>query len=164
MALTREQILEAVSEHMRAESERDMDFLRHQLLEEVDYVIKTPAHPDDPTPYGHFVGSETYIGMWDRLHEVFSSYAIEIEDTIVLEERQAAFVRLKITAVPVEDWNGLPAGEPICWWPAAICEFTDDGHMLRETVWGSMPPFLAGYQRMQEFHAERTGGTWGVAG
>ena len=159
MPLTRDEILEAVNEHMRAESERDMGFLRHQLEEDVDYVIKSPCHPDDPTPFGHFVGSETYISMWDALHEIFSRYAIEIEDTIVLEERQAAFVRLRITATPKEDWNGLPAGEPICWFPAAICEFTDDGHMLRETVWGSLPPTLAGYHRTQAFHAERAGRT-----
>lgn len=155
MPLSRDEILEAVGEHMRAESERDMGFLRHQLTDDVDYVIKAPCHPGDPTPYGHFVGSDTYIDMWDRLHEIFSQYAIEIEDTIVLEERQAAFVRLRITAVPVEEWNGLPAGEPICWFPAAICEFSDDGHMTRETVWGSLPPTLAGVARTKAFHAER---------
>jgi hypothetical protein len=153
--LSRDEILQAVQEHMRAESERDMGFLRHQLVEDVDYDIRTMAHPDDPTPYGHFTGSETYISMWDRLHEIFSSYAIEIEDTIVLEERSAAFVRLQITAVPREEWNGLPAGEPVRWWPVAICDFDDNGNMTRETVWGSAPPFLAGYQRMLEFHRER---------
>ena len=159
MPLTREQLEHAVWEHMRAESERDMDFLRHQLVEDVDYIIKTPAHPDDPTPYGHFVGSETYVAMWERLHTVFSSYEIEIEDVIVLPERSAAFVRLEITAVPIEEWNGLPAGEPVRWWPAAICEFDENANMTRETVWGSMPPFLAGYARMLEFHAERAAAT-----
>jgi hypothetical protein len=113
------------------------------------------APPDDPTPYGQFTGSETYVSMWERLHEIFSSYTIEIEDVIVLPERSAAFVRLEITAVPIEDWNGLPAGEPVRWWPAAICEFDDDANMTRETVWGSAPPFLAGYERMRAFHAER---------
>ena len=64
-------------------------------------------------------------------------------------------MRLSITAVPYEDWNGLPAGEPVSWFPCAICEFAEDGSMTRETVWGSMPPFLAGYERMKQFHAER---------
>jgi hypothetical protein len=155
MPLSAAAIRAAVDEHMRAESERDMGFLRHQLVDDVDYVIKSPCHPNDPTPYGHFVGSATYIDMWDRLHEIFSRYAIEIEDTIVLEERQAAFVRLRITATPREEWNGLPAGEPVCWFPAAICEFDDRGHMTRETVWGSLPPILAGYGRTREFHTER---------
>jgi len=158
VALRREQIEDAVREHMRAESERDMGFLRHQLVEDVDYDIRTMSHPDDPTPYGHFRGSETYIGMWDALHEIFSSYTIEIEDTIVLEERSAAFVRLQITAVPYEEWNGLPAGEPVRWWPCAICEFDDNSEMTRETVWGSAPPFLAGYQRMLEYQRELRGG------
>jgi hypothetical protein len=158
VALTREQLEEAVWEHMRAESERDMDFLRHQLVEDVDYDIRTMSHPDDPTPYGHFTGSETYVSMWENLHTIFSSYKIEIEDVIVLTERSAAFVRLEITAVPIRDWNGLPAGEPVRWWPCAICEFDDNANMTRETVWGSAPPFLAGYQRMQAFHAERAAG------
>ena len=43
----------------------------------------------------------------------------------------------------------------ISWWPAAICEFAEDGRMIRETVFGSLPPFLEGYRRMTEFAAAR---------
>ena len=151
MGVDRKTLEDAVLEHMRAERERDMDALREQLHEDVDYVIKTPAHPDDPTPHGHFVGAETYIAMWERLYRIFSTYDIEIEDVVVNTERAQAFVRLKITAVPVEEWNGLPAGEPICWWPSAICEFDENGHMLSETVYGSFPPIMDGYRRVREY-------------
>jgi SnoaL-like domain len=156
VALTRSQLEAAVYEHMRAERERDMDALREQLDEDVEYLIKTPAHPDDPTPHGHFAGSETYIGMWERLYTIFATYEIEIDDIVLDTERGQAFVMLQITAVPGAEWNGLPAGEPIRWYPAAVCVFDDDGHMLSETVYGSFPPIMDGYRRVQAFLASRT--------
>ena len=67
-----------------------------------------------------------------------------------------SFVMLQITAVPVAEWNGLPAGEPIRWFPSAVCVFDDNGHMLSETVYGSFPPIMDGYRRVQEFLASRT--------
>lgn len=155
MALTRDQLEHAVSEHMRAERERDLDFLKEQLDDDVEYIIKTVAHPEDPTPYGEFVGSETYLNMWRRLYTIFSSYEIEVEDTILDPERGQAFVRLQVTALPVADWNGMPAGQPVRWWPSAVCVFDDDGHMLSETVWGSFPPIMDGYRRALDYNAER---------
>ena len=155
MPITRSQLEAAVLEHMRAERERDMDALREQLDENVDYLIRTPAHAEDPTPHGHFSGSETYVSMWERLYTIFSSYEIEIEDIALDTERGQAFVRLCITAVPQVEWNGIPAGEPIQWWPAAVCVFDDDGHMLSETVYGSFPPIMDGYRRVQQYLAER---------
>lgn len=150
--LDRTMLEEAVMDHMRFERDRALDDLRDQLRDDVDYVIKTPAHPEDPTPYGHFIGADTYIDMWERLYKIFETYDIEVQDVVVDAERGRAFVQLQVTAVPFEEWNGLPAGEPIRWWPAAIVEFDESGKMLRETVYGSFPPIMEGYKRMREYH------------
>jgi hypothetical protein len=155
MAVDRAVLDAAVREHMRAERDRDMDALRVQLHEDVDYFIKSPAVVGDPTPHGHFIGRETYISMWERLYTIFSSYDIEIEDTVLDPERGHALVRLQITAVPVAEWRGLPAGQAVRWWPAAVCAFDEDGRMLSETVYGSFPPTMDGYDRMREY--ARTG-------
>jgi hypothetical protein len=156
MPVVDEQVLrDAVLEHMRAECERDMDALRVQLHEEVDYLIRTPAHPEDPTPHGHFVGSETYIAMWERLYTIFEQYDIEVLDLFVDPAQGRAFIQLQITATPFEAWRGLPAGEPVRWWPSAICVFDPDGHMLSETVFGSFPPIMDGYERALAYNAEK---------
>jgi hypothetical protein len=154
MPLTYDELETAVAEHMRAERERDLDFLGEQLVPDVEYVIKTVSNPDDPTPYGTFIGAETYLNMWRRLYTIFASYEIEIEDTVLDPSRGLAFVRLQVTAVPVREWNGLPAGRPVRWWPAAVCAFDDDGRMLSETVYGSFPPIMDGYRRALEYNAE----------
>ena len=156
MPVVDEKVLrDAVHEHMRAESERDMDALRAQLHHDVDYLIRTPAHPEDPTPHGHFVGSETYISMWERLYTIFDPYAIEVLDLFVDPAQGRAFIQLQITATPLAPWRGLPAGEPVRWWPSAVCVFDEDGHMLSETVFGSFPPTMDGYERALAYNAEQ---------
>jgi hypothetical protein len=148
---------DAVLEHMRAEAERDMDALRQQLDENVDYLIRTPAHPDDPTPHGHFVGKETYIAMWERLYRIFERYEIAVLDLFVDPRHGRAFIELQITATPFEEWLGLPAGQPVRWWPSAICTFDQAGRMLSETVFGSFPPIMDGYARAVTYNVERAG-------
>lgn len=154
MAITRDELEAAVREHMVAEAVRDLDRLRGTLDEDVEYVIRTPAYPDDPTPYGHFTGADTYIAMWEHLYELFETYEIELLDVAADPERGEAFCRLQITATPKEEWYGLPAGKPIRWWPAAVCAFDDSGTMLSETVFGSFPPILAGFDRMKAYVVE----------
>lgn len=155
MALTAEELEAAVREHVRAEESRDLDAIRATLDEDVEYVIRTPACSDDPEPYGLFGGADVYLAMWERLYETFAVYDIELLDVVVNVERRQTFITLHNTAVPANDWNGIPAGQRISWWPAAICEFAEDGRMIRETVFGSLPPFLEGYRRMTEFAAAR---------
>ena len=151
MALTRQKIEQMVREHVRAEGEQDYDALRATLLKDVEYEIKTPAYPDDPTPYGHFTGDDTYIAMWRRLFEIFVSYDIVVEDVLVDEPGKKAWVTIKATAVPREDFHGLPKGKSMTWWSAAMCFFDDEGRMTKETVYGSFPPVMAGFLRMKEF-------------
>lgn len=153
MTLTEEQIRQAVQEHMRAEQQQDFDFLDHQLDEHVDYRLNTVWHPDDPTPYGgHFQGTETYLELWRAVYRNFASYEIEIEDMVIQAERGLAFVQLQVTAVPNQDWYGFPAGQPVRWRSAALCQFDDDGHMLAENAYGSFPPIMEGYRRTLAFH------------
>ena len=89
--------------------------------------------------------------MWKRLFQIFVSYKIEIDDLQIDESCLRAWVRIKATAIPREDFNGLPKGKPMNWWSAAQCDFDHEGRMVKETVYGSFPPVMAGYNRMKEF-------------
>jgi hypothetical protein len=148
--LNAEELEAAVREHVRAEGARDLEAVRRTLDEDVEYRIMTPAYADDPSPYGTFHSAATYLKMWENLYATFSTYDIEILDVLINVEHRRAWITLRVTATPIEDWNGLPAGKPMSWWPAAICEFDEDGIMLSETVWGSLPPFLEGFHRMRD--------------
>jgi hypothetical protein len=159
MPLTRDQLEAAVREHVRAEAAYDQPGLRATLHEDVEYRIKAPVYPDDPTPYGHFSGAETYLAMWDRLHEIFERYDLELEHLSVVPETNQAWIVTRAEAVPRAGWFDLPAGKPMHWWAAAICDFDDNGHMTRETVYGSLPPQLAGWDRMKAFVAGEAGET-----
>jgi predicted ester cyclase len=152
VALTYDQIKEAVTEHMRAEQEQDWEFLTDQLDDDVEYALNTVWSPEDPEPYGgHFVGTKTYLELWHAVYRNFESYDIEIEDVVIEVERRMAFVRLQVTAVPKQEWYGLPAGRPVRWRSAAICVFDEDGHMLSENAYGSFPPIMEGYRRAVEY-------------
>lgn len=167
MPLTAEQLEGTVREHIRAESAFDLAALRDTLHDHVAYELKVPRYPDDPEPYGCFEGADVYLDMWRYLHEVFSSYDIDLEGVTVNPERGLVWVQIKATAVPVQEWHGLPAGKPLQWFAAAACTFDDDALMTRETVYGSFPPTLLGYLRMREFlsqagpRADRT--SWDLA-
>lgn len=155
MPLTREQIEEVVRAHVHAESVSDMEALRRTLHPDVDYRLMTPRYDSDPTPHGRYSGADTYIGMWDALHEVFETYAIEIERLTPDVDNQCAWLTIRADAVPRDEWRGLPAGKTITWWSAAICFFDENGEMTAEEVFGSMPPTLAGYDRMKEHLREQ---------
>ncbi len=153
MALTAARIIDEVTEHMRAEQEQDIDFLSHQLDEDVAYALTTVSSPDDPSPYGgYFSGQGTYLDLWRAMYQTFESYDIEIVEILPIVEQKKAFVRVQVTVVPHQDWYGLPAGRPIRWNSAAMLEFDDEGHMLAETAYGSFPAILEGYRRTREFH------------
>jgi hypothetical protein len=155
--LTREQIEQAVRIHVEAESISDMVALRETLRPDVDYRLMTPRYDSDPTPHGRFTGADTYIDMWQSLHEVFETYAIRLERLTADVDNQCAWLTIRADAVPYAEWRGLPAGKPITWWAAAICSFDEDGAMTAEEVFGSMPPTLAGYDRMKEHLREEAG-------
>ena len=149
--LDRVKLEQVVREHIRTEGVQDLEGLRNTLHENVEYGIKAPAYPDDPTPYGSFRGAETYLDMWRNLHKIFSSYEIELQKVHIPEGTNEAWLTIQATAVPREDYHGLPKNKPMCWWAAAICEFDDDFRMTRETVYGSFPPTVAGWLRMKAF-------------
>ena len=150
MELTREALEAAIREHVDAEATRDLETLRSTLDDDVAYEIKTVGNPNLGEVYGTFMGADTYIAMWERLYTIFASYEIEIEDVLGLPELQAGLVRIQATATPFEEWRGLPAGEPVRWWAAALCFFDEGGRMTRETVYGSFPPIMDGYDKLLE--------------
>ena len=154
MPVTRKQLEHIMREHVRSEGEQDYEVLRGTLHPDVEYEVKAPSYPDDPSPYGKFQSADVYIEMWKRLYRMFASYKIEVEDLQIDDSCKRAWVRIKATAIPHEEWNGLPRGKPMCWWSAAQCDFDDEGRMTKETVYGSFPPVMAGYLRMKEFVAK----------
>ncbi|HJQ94248.1 MAG TPA: nuclear transport factor 2 family protein [Acidimicrobiia bacterium] len=153
MSLTAEEIVAAVREHVSAESMFDLERLRATLVEDVRYEIMAPRYPDDPTPYGIFTGADTYLDMWRNLRDTFSSYEIDIEEVVPSPESNQALVIINATATPRRDWRDLKAGMPMRWWAAAVIRFNQSGEMLSETVYGSLPPTMAGLDRMMEFAA-----------
>ncbi len=151
MPVSRKELERIMREHVRSEGEQDYDVLRGTLHHNVEYEVKAPCYPDDPNPYGLFKGADVYIEMWKRLFQIFVSYKIEIDDLQIDDSCLRAWVRIKATAIPREDFNGLPKGKPMNWWSAAQCDFDHEGRMVKETVYGSFPPVMAGYNRMKEF-------------
>ena len=141
---------DAVRAHMRAEAEFDMESLRNSLCPDVDYHLLSPFCLDDPDVFGHMHGPDEYIAMWEQLNASFV-YDIQIEHLSLDPETACATVFLQVTVVPKQDWHGIPAGQQMRWWTAARCVFDPNGLMREETVYGSFPPALVGYERMVAF-------------
>ena len=152
MPLSREQLQAAIQEHIRAENAKDYDALRLTIHEDVQYLLKAPSCPDDPNPFGLFIGADVYIQMWEGLYEIFESYDIDIEQLQIDETRGTVWMSLTSTVVPKLDWHGLPKGKRVSWGAVCLCEFGDDGRMTKEVVYGSFPPMMKGYQRIKDFH------------
>ena len=66
---------------------------------------------------------------------------------------------MRVTLVPAEDFEGLPAGKPFRSYSAAILDFDDDGKLVRETIYGSLGQVLTCSRRMREFVAEQERGS-----
>jgi len=149
--LTADRLRDLAAEHFAAENSRDLDAIAATIHDDVDYVVKAPSYPDDPTPFGVLSGAASYLDVWRTLYTQFSDYSIHLDDILPWPERNQALTLVTITAIPASEFEGLPAGKPIRYSVAALVSFDDDGEMTAETVYGNAFMLSQGLRRMREY-------------
>lgn len=151
--LTTEELRRICVEHFEAENHRSVDEIIATVDDDVEYHVMSPRYPDDPEPFGVTAGAEAVRQMWVNLYRTFDPYVIEWDenDWMVDAARGQVFARVRITATPVESFEGLPAGKPVQYSVAALCDFNAEGKMTRETVYGNLAIVVWGIRRMREF-------------
>lgn len=140
-------------EHFEAENHRSVEEIIATVDEDVEYHVMAPRYPDDPQPFGVTAGAEAVRQMWVNLYRMFDPYVIEWDENewLVDAAKGQVFARVRITATPLNDFEGLPAGKPVQYNVAALCDFNDQGRMTRETIYGNLAIVLWGINRMREF-------------
>lgn len=153
--LSADELRRVCVEHFEAENHRSVDEIIATVDDEVEYHVMSPRYPDDPKPFGVTAGAEAVRQMWVNLYRMFDPYVIEWDekDWMVDPARSQVFARVRITATPVQDFEGLPAGKPVQYNVAALCDFNSEGRMTRETVYGNLAIVFWGIKRMREFLA-----------
>jgi hypothetical protein len=151
--LTSEQLRAAVEEHFRAENSRSVDAIIDTVTEDIEYHVKSPRYLDDTAPFGVTASAAGVRKLWTDLYETFSSYDITLDDVLTWPERNQALALVTIVATPAREFEGLPAGKPISYSVAALCDYDDAGKMTRETVYGNFAIVSWGIRRMREFLA-----------
>lgn len=157
--LSADQLRAACVEHFIAENNRSVDEIISTVDDDVEYHVMSPRYPDDPEPFGVTAGAEAVRQMWVNLYEMFNPYIIEWDENewMVDSAKGQVFARVRITATPVNEFEGLPAGKPVQYNVAALCDFNDEGKMTRETVYGNLAIVIWGIRRMREFLAQSAG-------
>ena len=151
--LTAEELRRACAEHFEAENHRSVDEIIATVDDGVEYHVMAPRYPEDREPFGVTAGAQAVRRMWTDLYAMFDPYVIEWDegDWMVDASRGQVFARVRITATPVADFEGLPAGRPVQYDVAALCDFNAEGKMTRETVYGNLAIVFWGIRRMREF-------------
>lgn len=155
--LSEARLKQALIEHFDAELQRDVDWIRRTVAEDVEYHVIGPHYPDDPQTKAETASGRDAVGqLWENYYRKFSEYKIECteDDMLAFPERNLVFAHVRITATPAEDFEGFPAGKPFSYQTGALCEFDDSGEMVKETVFGSLGQVLMDLRRMREFLAE----------
>ena len=155
--LTPAQLKKALKEHFDAEAARDVPWIVDTVTDDCEYHVIGPYYPDDPVrKKAAAQGREAVRQLWINYFSNFSSYQIVCpeEEMFPIAGTNLIFARVSITATPVNEMDGFPAGKPFCYRTGALCEFDDQGKMTMETVFGSLGQVLMDFRRMREFLAE----------
>ena len=153
--LTADDLRRICVEHFVAENNRSVEEIIATVDEDVEYHVMSPGYPDDPEPFGVTSGEAAVRQMWVNLYSMFDPYQIEWDESewMVDAAKGQVFARVMITATPLQNFEGLPAGKPFRYRVAALCDFNQEGRMTRETIYGNLAIVFWGINRMREFLA-----------
>lgn len=152
--LSSEQLKKAALEHFEAEAQLDVDWVCDTVSDHAEYEVVAPCYADDPQRKGVSTeGRKAVRELWQGALERFTDYKVDVgeDDLITFPERNMVFAQVRVAVTPREDFEGFPAGKAISYKASAMCHFNDEGKLIKETVFGSIPTILMGLRRMREF-------------